>query len=409
MLLVVALRICLRRIAPHEADDSFAKSFVVTLLIVLTTGTIVTLPCANGAGLLIVFPCVFAGIVLIRALCWVSVVKSILIALVFTLVSAGIAVGVTTLVNKAMPKGRVTLIGRTRISLNILSGLAGQSGGSAVPGDLMHKVKSGVLLEAGSYVSAIGLLNDPDAFKQLTPRNTEDLAALGIVMDGKSLTPEQLADLGIVYDDAKKGAGVLQTVTATNAVTEDDVRAVAALLKSVRKPGSSVTAEEAVFVIGAARKRAGKFLAAVAGSAPTNAPVDVAAGSAAASSTVSAVVSPVTTQALAAAKSEAGKIQEDPGAKPRYRDSWLVLSPQEQSTWNASRTGLVVEALISSRSGKTIALVNRTLVHTGDVVSVVSAGRTYAWRLASISTTGATWRPVLSGQNVEGPEWVTWR
>ena len=77
MLLVVALRICLRRIAPHEADDSFAKSFVVTLLIVLTTGTIVTLPCANGAGLLIVFPCVFAGIVLIRALCWVSVVKSL--------------------------------------------------------------------------------------------------------------------------------------------------------------------------------------------------------------------------------------------------------------------------------------------------------------------------------------------
>ena len=409
-LLVPALRFCLRRIAPHEADESFAKSFVVTLLIVLTTGTIVTLPCANDLGLLIVLPCIFGGIVLVRALCWVTVVKAILIVLVFSVVSAGIAIGVTTMANKSMPKGRVTLLGRTRLSLNLLSGIAGQPGESVVPKDLLHKVKSGLLLEAGSYVSAIGLLNDPEAFKQLTTNNIEDLAALGVAMDGKPLTPEQLDDLGIVYEDARKGADVLQTMTATNVVTEDDVKAVAALLHSVRKPGSTVTAAEAVFIIGEARKRAGQIATNVLCVATSNSLALAAAQLSATSSTVSAAASAGTSQALVAVDcAAADKPRENLSAKSTYRDSWLVLSLEERATWDASRTGLVVGALMSSHSGKTIAIVNKTLVHTGDVVSVNSAGRTYAWRLVSITVTGATWRPVLAGKNVEGAEWVTWR
>ena len=50
------------------------------------------------------------------------------------------------------------------MALNILSGIAGQPGESILPSNLFHNAKSGLLLEAGSYGSALALLNDPAAF-----------------------------------------------------------------------------------------------------------------------------------------------------------------------------------------------------------------------------------------------------
>lgn len=411
VVLVATLRASLSLIAKHEADESFGKSFVVTLLILLTSATIVTLPQAGRAGLLIALPCVLAGIVFVRVLCWVPIAKASLIMLVFTLVAVGVATGLTKLAGEAMPKGRITLVGRTEMALNILGGIAGQPGESILPSNLFHNVKSGLLLEAGSYGSALALLNDPAAFKQLTTNNAEDLAALGVVMDGKPLTPEQMADLGIVTEDARKGAGVLQTRTATNAVTEDDVRSVVALLKSVRKPGPTVTAADAVYIISEARKRAAQVSTNVLSAALTNSVIDVEAEEAASSSAVCAAESSATSQSLVAAESATGGAarEEVVGVTSRYRNVWLELSPGQQAAWNASRTGLVVGALMASSSGKTLAIVNKALVNTGDVVSVFSAGRSYPWRLVSISVTGVTWRPVMGGQAPDGPAWVTWR
>jgi hypothetical protein len=329
-------------------------------------------------------------------LCWISFQKGLLVALIFLTSVFIVGKGAWTLMDKSLPPGRITLVKKTKISMGILSEVTNQTGPPINTGELLQRAKSGLKLQAESVVLAVALLKDPDSLRKITAQHIEDLAVLDLLADGGMLTSEQLEELGIVHEDARQGARVLKYISATNEVSEQDVMDVVEFLKSVRKDGSEVTAEDAVIVLREAMNRAGRMstnglnvtnVAAMYGIS-TSALVRVDGASTGDTTSVgqpSAIVE-LTNSNLVNAKSIPVNQVKDP---------FHGISPEVRKAWYRAQTGLVVTGVMAPLRGRAYVVVNGGIVSTGDVVAVNSAGRVFSWRLKGVEGTEAVWEPSI--------------
>ena len=231
--------------------------------------------------------------------------------------------------------------------------------------------------------------NPLEALAKLTTQNTADLTGLGPVLDGVKLTPEQLAGMGVVDEEAKKGMSVLEGIRATNDIGEQDVGKVMSLLRSVRKDGSVVTTNDALVVIREAMKRAGR---------PSTNELFATKTSGTASNDVSSISEVATAAAQVVIHQRSRNI-----------DPLMALDAPQRAAWNRSQTGLVVTAVMAFSGGNAMAIVNGEMVHTGDVVSVTSEGQAFQWRLAALSARGVIWEPVVGRQNEIGSALIRWQ
>jgi hypothetical protein len=412
-LLVVTLRQSLRWLAKHEADATTGKSFVSTLLILLIAASTSTLPYVRQIGTLVLLPAAICGIFLLKILCWVSLKRGVLIMGVFAAAAWGLVTGVAALEDKILPPNRITLVKRIKISMGILDELASLPTSHMSLKDQLATAKSGLRLELEAVASALSLLKDPDAVKGMTAGHTADLDALGLVVNHEAPpTPEQLASMGIVYEKAKPGLDVLRGMTATNAVTADDVRNVAALLKSLRKDGSEVTAKDAVALILEAQKRAGELRGQKPSAMPTNAFPATSPELPALSSittTAAQAVGPIVATVTHPSSNPAGAEATMDTRLIHNTDPFSAVTATNRSAWQASRSHLVVTALMRHGNGETLAMVNGELVRLGNIVQVKSAGRTFSWRMAGTSSNNVIWEPVFGAVNTNDANWIQWR
>jgi hypothetical protein len=266
LILGPALHMCLRLLARHQADEHKGKAFLAMLLILLCSAAVTAQPWAENIGYYVLIPCLFLGAVILRLVCWVSVTRGLVIMLLFGAIVFGVYAGIMKLANRVLPEGRVTLAQSIKRSMGLIDQFAGKpadpmTSGSLLKGgkisNLLMRAKSGVRLEAESFASAVALLKDPQQLQKLTMEHTEDLKALDLIVEGETLTPEDMVEMGVVNEEAKKGMTVLESVNATNEITEQDVEDVALLIRSVRKDGTQVTPNDALALILEARKRVG--------------------------------------------------------------------------------------------------------------------------------------------------------
>jgi hypothetical protein len=234
--------------------------------------------------------------------------------------------------------------------------------------------------------------NPLEALVKLTAQNTADLTGLGPVLDGERLTPEQLTGMGIVDEGAKKGMSVLEGIRATNDIGEQDVGKVMSLLRSVRKDGSEVTTNDALVVLREAMKRAGL--------SPSNMPWLTPSTNVVATTTL--VVGSTSTVEKAALRVVIHQ-------RTRKVDPLMALDAPQRAAWNRSQTGLVVTAVMAFSGGNAIAIVNGEMVHTGDLVSVMSEGKTFQWLLADFTARGVIWEPVVGGKNEDESTLIRWQ
>ena len=503
-ILVPILHLCLRLFAKHQTDEGKGKALLAVLLILLGAAAVVAQPYAEQMGYFVLIPCLLVGAGVLRWICWVSIPRGFVIMVIFGAVVFGANTGIMALASRVLPDNRVTLLNVVRKSMGRLDEVSElakkQAAEDAAKGtgkrlntsNLLLRAKSGLLLDAESLSSAVSLLKDPKQLAALTSEHTEDLAALDLIAGGELLTPEDMAEMGIINAEAKKGMTVLQSVNATNEITEQDVEDVALFIRSVRKDGSAVSANDALVVIREARKRAaartpfeelvqlttqntadlkglgpildgGKLapeqLASLgiagegakkgmsvlegirgtnnvgeqdvrsvmsllksmrkdgsqvstndalivireamkrAGRSPTNAPW-------LALSTNSIVAKPLAVGSTSTVQKAAAKVVIQ--QRSRNIDPLLALGPLQRAAWNRSQTGLVVTAVMAFSAGNAMAIVNGEMVHTGDVLSVTSEGRSYKWRLATLNAHGVIWEPVVGAQSENKSSLVRW-
>ena len=501
LILGPALHICLRLFAKHQIDEGKGKPFLAILLILLAAAAVVAQPYAEQMGYFIVLPCWLLGAGVLRWICWVSIPRGLVIMLIFGAVVYGANAGIMMFANKVLPKDRVTLAQVVLTSMGRLDEASEwakkQAAEDAAKGprermtmsNLLVRAKGGLRLEAESFVSAVALLQDPEQLARLTSEHTEDLQALDLIADGDTLTPEDMAEMGIINEEAEKGMTVLESVNATNEITAADVEDVALFIRSIRKDGSDVTANEALVVILAARKRAagrspleelikltaqntadltglgpildgmklspdqlsgmgiadegakkgmsvlegirgtndigaqdvGSVMSLLksmrkdgsevttndalvvireamtrAGRSPTNAPW----------LTSSVPSHPLVVSSTSAVKKAATKVVIH--QRSRNIDPLLALSAPLRTAWNKSQTGLVVTAVMAFSGGNAMAIVNGEMVYTGSVVSVISEGRAFTWRLATLNAHGVIWEPVVGRQSENKSSLVRW-
>lgn len=504
LLLGPTLHLCLRLIARHQADESKGKAFLATLLILMCAGAVTAQPYAEKMGNFIVIPCLLLGAGVLRWICWVSLTRGFLIMVIFAAFAFGSSTGIMMLVNKGLPKDRVTLVRMINKSMGRLDELdelaKKQAAEEAAKGpgermsisNLLMRAKGGLRLEAESFVSAVALLKNPEEFQKLTSEHTEDLKALDLIADGGTLTPEDMVDMGIVNEKATKGMNVLESVSATNEITAQDVEDVAIFLRSMRKDGSEVTANDALVVIREARQRAGanplealiklttqntadltglgpvldgktltpeqltgmgivdeesrKGMSVLEGIRSTNdigeqdvgkvmsllksvrkdgsevttndalVVIREAMKRAGRSSTNESWLT-LSTNAIAAKPLVVGSTSTVKKAaakvvirqRSRHVDPLIKLDPEERAAWNKSQTSLVVTAVMVVSSGNAMAIVNGEMVCTGDVVSVASQGKTFRWRLAEFNSTTVIWEPVVGAQKGNESTLVRWQ
>jgi hypothetical protein len=396
LILAAVLRLSLKVLAKHEADDGYGKACVTTALILTTIAVVSTISWVDRFGYLMIIPYYLVAALISMWLCWISFQKGLLVALIFLTSVFIVGKGAWTLMDKSLPPGRITLVKKTKISMGILSEVTNQTGPPINTGELLQRAKSGLKLQAESVVLAVALLKDPDSLRKITAQHIEDLAVLDLLADGGMLTSEQLEELGIVHEDARQGARVLKYISATNEVSEQDVMDVVEFLKSVRKDGSEVTAEDAVIVLREAMNRAGRMstnglnvtnVAAMCGIS-TSALVRVDGASTGDTTSVgqpSAIVE-LTNSNLVNAKSIPVNQVKDP---------FHGISPEVRKAWYRAQTGLVVTGVMAPLRGRAYVVVNGGIVSTGDVVAVNSAGRVFSWRLKGVEGTEAVWEPSI--------------
>jgi hypothetical protein len=500
LLLVPILHMCLRLFAKHQTDEGKGKALLAILLILLGAAAVVAQPFAEQMGYFILLPCLLLGAGVLRWICWVSIPRGLVIMLIFGAAVYGANMGIMKIANKVLPKDRVTLVSVVQKSLGRLDEASEwakkQAAEEAAKGprermtmsNLLVRAKGGLRLEAESFVSAVALLKDPEQLARLTSEHTDDLKALDLLADGETLTPTDMVEMGIINEQAEKGMTVLESVNATNEITAADVEDVALFIRSIRKDGSEVTANDALVVIREARKRAAgrsplgelvtltaqntadltglgpildggklapeqlagmgvadegakKGISVLEGIRGTNdiGEQDVESvmsllksmrkdGSEVSTNDALVVIREAMKRAGRSPTNEMFAIKASGIAsnamsstsevamakvvihqKVRKLDPLLALGDAERSAWIRSQTGLVVTAVMALRKGNAIGIVNGEMVHTGDLVSVISEGRTFAWRLAGFGSGGVIWEPLVGGTNENESTLIRWQ
>jgi hypothetical protein len=266
LILGPALHLCLRLLARQQADENKGKPFLAVLLILLGSSAVLAQPYAEKMGYFALIPCLLLGAGVLRWICWVTIPRGLVIMIIFGAIVYGAYAGIMMVVDKALPKERVTLVKSIKKSMGLIDQFAGKDSDPIVSdnflkgvkiSNLLTRAKGGLRLEAESFVAAAALLRDPRQLEMLTMEHTEDLRALDLIVDGETLTPEDMVEMGVVDEESTQGMRVLQSVNATSEITPQDVEDVALFIRHVRKDGSQVTANDALLVIYEAKKRAG--------------------------------------------------------------------------------------------------------------------------------------------------------
>jgi hypothetical protein len=81
------------------------------------------------------------------------------------------------------------------------------------------------------------------------------------------------------------------------------------------------------------------------------------------------------------------------GPKPTDSHPTVTLPPVSEPKWTEAKAALKIGGFMKSPRGFT-ALINNTLVSTGDVVSLVYEGHRYRWKIESITVGGITFIPL---------------
>ena len=368
LLVVVILRLSLRRVAEHEADDSLIKSCVSVLLILMISGVLANVPETQKLGVFILLPCFLLGALVLQWLCWITIKQSLVIMLIVSISVLAIGGGITGLFNVMLPKDRVTLVKKTKLSLGILAAPPIQPAKPVGKSHLLFQIKSGLKLEKEAFVTAVAILKDPSALAKMTAQHNEALAALDLLSDGKTLTPEELAQMGIDKKEQIAGYRVMKNISPTNEYTAEDVENVAAFLRAAHIGQTNVTAEDAALIMRAAMNRAStstptEVLATYSNALTGNTSGNIGSSPQEVASTSTNLAMPSDDIALEPEGGAGGTqsitgLTATPGLPPEPldEDPLLALDMDKRQAWLHSKTGLVVSAVMSRSRGRSIGL-----------------------------------------------------
>ena len=77
-----------------------------------------------------------------------------------------------------------------------------------------------------------------------------------------------------------------------------------------------------------------------------------------------------------------------------YTGAVVTNHVEDRPDWITAQAKLVITARMQGKNKQMIAMVNGQLVKEGDVATVVSGGKTYQWKLKTLTKTSADWEPV---------------
>lgn len=393
LLMTVVVRLFLRTFAHKEADNTKVKAFAGTLVVLLLAAAVAgagnTLILLAGATI----PATLIATLFLRSLFWISFVKALGLAIVILVSGAGLTKGVMAVANTYMPPDRVALMQRVMVSLKFLDDFHGKEGEATFTTNFVKTLVSGMSVQKEAWLGAIELLRNPNAIKELTAEHEADLRALDLITDGKMPSPEELLELGVTDDElakAQPGLKFLSEMESEKPATEQDVAAVAAFLKTIRKSGDAdvSAADVAVVIREALKKREAEKLQQqmLAASADAAALPDIWGDE--------------TNELWESSFQFMGPMRPADFVKHRVValasvDPFAGMASKERAEWFLSRTLLDVTAYFNTPSDAMV-LVNGQIVRTGGVHIVKSSGRSYGWRLERVGSYSAEWSPVIT-------------
>jgi hypothetical protein len=390
------LRFCLHKLAGHEADDSYFKSFLSVQLIVLLVAVTAITPLSHRLRIVAAVPLFLAAVLLLRYFCWLTMKKAILVMLAFTTISGALGGALFALENSLLPKNRRTLVTQLQQTLGFIDTMSGKEGAPVFSSNTLHNAKMALKVEQQAIMGAIMLLKDTNSINELTGEHTANLKAMDLITDGKMPTPEQLKELGITDEEATRGRAALVRASGEEEISEQDVKDLAQFMKSVRHDKSEPTAADIAFAIRRARKLAGpKVDALIAASQPGG------TGGIEIASAILAAPADEHPETSRTSDSDTNTLALQPAIElPPTNDLAPIidplasLAPGERAAWGEARNLLHMTGSMKN-SGGAIILVNGTLIGPGQTIQVTSKGRSFTWRLVEALEYGAEWEPVL--------------